>query len=194
VRNEAGVTGALNFESLQGRPVYRPGTGSPRPTQSIQPADVTDRWLQMDTFREKPLEPGLSGLEVEYRIALLYSRDRGRREAQIGATLGPVTEDIGFRNRAAVLFDVAPSRELPMRIRDERGQPTTASFVIKDRLGRVYPARTKRLAPDFFFQDQIYRADGEAIRLPAGEFTVTCGRGPERSPSLSPAPCRSISS
>ena len=46
----------------------------------------------------------------------------------------------------------------------------------------MYPARSKRLAPDFFFQEQIYRADGETIRLPAGEFTFTCGRGPEYIP------------
>ena len=57
-----------------------------------------------------------------------------------------------------------------------------ASFIVKDKVGRVYPARSKRLAPDFFFQEQIYRADGETIRLPAGEFTITCGRGPEYIP------------
>jgi hypothetical protein len=32
-----------------------------------------------------------------------------------------------------------------------------ASFLIKDKAGHVYPARSKRLAPDFFFQDQVYR-------------------------------------
>ena len=57
-----------------------------------------------------------------------------------------------------------------------------ASFLIRDKAGRVYPARSKRLAPDFFFHEQIYRADGETVRLPAGEFTVTCGRGPEYIP------------
>jgi hypothetical protein len=57
-----------------------------------------------------------------------------------------------------------------------------ASFRVKDTLGRVYPSRSKRLAPDFFFQEQIYRADGENIRLPSGEFTITCGRGPEYIP------------
>ena len=62
------------------------------------------------------------------------------------------------------------------------GRPTTASFVIQDKVGRVYPARSKRLAPDFFFQNQIYRADGETVRLPDGDFTVTCGRGPEYVP------------
>jgi hypothetical protein len=149
---------------------------------SVRPADVTDRWLDLDTYSRKPMEPQLSGLDLEYRIALFYSRDRGRREAQIGATLGPGTEDIGSRNRTAVLFDVAPSHEVTFRVRDEHGQPTMASFVIKDHVGRVYPSRSKRLAPDFFFHDQIYRADGETIRLPAGEFTITCGRGPEYVP------------
>ena len=182
VRNEAGVTGVLSVESPQARPVYRPGTGLPMAPQSVGPADITDRWLELDTYGQKPIEPQLSGLEVEYRIVLLYSRDRGRREAQLGASLGPGTEDIGFRNRTAVLFEVAPSHEVTFRIRDENGRPTMASFVIKDKVGRVYPARSKRLAPDFFFHEQIYRADGETARLPAGAFTITCGRGPEYLP------------
>lgn len=182
VRNEAGVTGVLSMESPQARPVYRRSTGLAMVPESVRPSDVADRWLELDTFAQKPMEPHLSGLELEYRIALLYSRDRGRREAQIGAMLDPGTEDIGFRNRTVVLFDVAPSRDITFRVRDENGGPVVASFRIKDKAGRVYPARSKRLAPDFFFQEQIYRADGETVRLPAGEFTVTCGRGPEYIP------------
>jgi hypothetical protein len=182
VRNEAGVTGVLNAESPQARPVYRPGTGSPLAPQSVLPADIADRWLVITNHGTKPMEPQLSGLLLEYRIVLLYSRDRGRREAQIGATIGAGTADIGFRNRTAVLFDIAPSRDVTLHVRDEHGRPTTASFVVQDKIGRVYPARSKRLAPDFFFQNQIYRADGETVRLPDGEFTVTCGRGPEYVP------------
>jgi hypothetical protein len=182
VQNEAAVTGLLAMESPQALPVYRPGSGQPVAPQSVRPADVSDRWLELDTYRQKPLEPQLSGLDLEYRVVLLYSRDRGRREAQIGATLGPGTEDIGFRNRTAVLFEVAPSRDVTLRVRDENGRPAMASFVVKDTVGRVYPARSKRLAPDFFFQEQIYREDGETIRLPAGEFVVTVGRGPEYIP------------
>ena len=182
VRNEAGVTGVLNAESPQARPVYRPGTGSPLAPQSVLPADIADRWLVITNHGTKPMEPQLSGLLLEYRIVLLYSRDRGRREAQIGATIGTGTADIGFRNRTAVLFDIAPSRDVTLHVRDENGRPTTASFVVRDKISRVYPARSKRLAPDFFFQNQIYRADGETVRLPDGEFTVTCGRGPEYVP------------
>jgi hypothetical protein len=81
-----------------------------------------------------------------------------------------------------VLFDVEPSRDVTFRVRDENGRPVMASFLVKDTVGRVYPSRSKRLAPDFFFQEQIYRADGESLRLPAGTFTVTCGRGPEYVP------------
>jgi hypothetical protein len=182
VQNETGATGTLAVESPQARPVYRRGTGLAMAPHSVLPADVADRWLVVDTFRDKPLEPQLSGLDLEYRIVQLHSRDAGRREAQLGAQLGVGTEDIGFRNRTAVLFEIAPSRDVTLHVRDELGRPTTASFVIRDTIGRVYPARSKRLAPDFFFQDQIYRADGESVRLPAGEFTVVCGRGPEYLP------------
>jgi hypothetical protein len=184
VRNEAGITGVLSLESPQAQPVYRRGTGLAMAPPSVRPADVTDRWLDLDNYGQKPMEPQLSGLELEYRVVLLYSRDRGRREAQIGASLGPGTGDLGFRNRTAVLFDVAPSQEVTLRVRDESGRPTMASFIVKDKVGRVYPARSKRLAPDFFFHEQIYRADGETIRLPAGEFTITCGRGPEYIPEV----------
>jgi hypothetical protein len=54
-----------------------------------------------------------------------------------------------------------------------------ASFVIRDRLNRLYPNPSKRLSPDFFFQPQIYRADGETVRLPAGYYTVQVSGGPE---------------
>ena len=182
VRNEAGVTSVLSVESPQARPVYRPGTGLAMAPQSVRPSDVADRWLELDSFVQRPMEAELSGLDLEYRIVLLYSRDRGRREAQLGGQLGPGTGDLGFRNRTAVLFDVAPSRDVTFRVRDENGRPAMASFRVQDAVGRIYPARSKRLAPDFFFQEQVYRADGETLRLPPGEFTVTAGRGPEYIP------------
>ena len=80
------------------------------------------------------------------------------------------------------MFQIEPSHDVTLRVRDEHGQPAIASFLVHDQLGRVYPARSKRLAPDFFFQDQVYRGDGETVRLPAGQYTFTCGRGPEYLP------------
>ena len=54
-------------------------------------------------------------------------------------------------------------------------------------LGTVYPLPARRVAetdeyPDFFFQPQIYRQDGEHVYLPAGTYTVTWTRGPEYIP------------
>lgn len=78
-----------------------------------------------------------------------------------------------------VLFDCRPAKDVSVRIHDEDGLPTTASLLITDSLGRVYPAQGKRALPDLWFERHIYRKDGEAIRLPAGTFDVDYGRGPE---------------
>jgi hypothetical protein len=43
----------------------------------------------------------------------------------------------------------------------------------------VYPSQAKRLAPDFAFHPQVYRADGETLRLPDGKYIVQFERGPE---------------
>ena len=84
---------------------------------------------------------------------------------------------------------VLPSNEVRLRVLDERGQPTTASLVIRDAQGRVYPSQAKRLAPDFAFQPQVYRADGEIVRLPPGDYTVES----PAARSTSRAACRSTS-
>ncbi|MGH9833686.1 MAG: CehA/McbA family metallohydrolase [Blastocatellia bacterium] len=179
VRNEAGVTAALRAESPNALAVYATSRGNPRPPQRVTQRDVTDRWLDLAMFNKPPLKPPLSGLELEYRIIHLYSRDAGKREAKISFNVGQGTQDIGFRNDVDILFNCQPAVDVTLRVMDERGKPTTASFIIRDAQGFVYPPRTKRLAPDFDFHPQVYRADGEKIKLPAGEYTVEYTRGPE---------------
>ncbi|HEX8502909.1 MAG TPA: CehA/McbA family metallohydrolase [Pyrinomonadaceae bacterium] len=187
VVNEGGVTAQLRAESPQALPVYARGKSDipggfsldPVPTQTITPRQVADRWLEISTYDKSPLEPRLSGLRLEYRVVQLYSRDRGRREAQLSFNVGQGSQDIGFRNDVPVLFDCLPSYDVSLRVLDHDGSPTVASLLIRDRQGRQYPARTKRLAPDFSFHPQVYRADGERVRLPAGDYTVESARGPE---------------
>jgi hypothetical protein len=182
VRNEAGVTAELRAASSNALPVYahaKEFVGPPNPLQTLKPSQIADRWLELAMFDKQPLQPNLSGLALEYRIVQLYSRDRGRREAQIGFNVGQGTQDIGFRADVPVLFNCLPSSDVTLRVLDENGKPTIASFTIRDGQERIYPARTKRLAPDFAFHPQIYRAHGEPIRLPAGVYTVEATRGPE---------------
>jgi hypothetical protein len=60
-------------------------------------------------------------------------------------------------------------------------------YIIPKRLKGIYPLPSKRLAatdeyPDFFFQPQVYRFDGEHVYLPPGKYRVTYNRGPEYLP------------
>lgn len=60
------------------------------------------------------------------------------------------------------------------------------NFFSKELQG-VYPLPSRRVAsfdpyPDFFFQPQVYRMDGEHVILPPGKYNVTCTRGPEYLP------------
>ncbi len=137
------------------------------------------RFLQVEMFTSPPMTPHLSGLTVEYAIALLYSSEGGKREATLAFDVGQGTQDLGFRGETPVLFDVRPAIPLRLRIQDQDGKPTAARLIFRDSAGRIYPPQAKRLAPDFFFQQQIYRADGGTVLLPPGKLTVQYGRGPE---------------
>ena len=47
----------------------------------------------------------LSGVKLEYRIVLIYSRDAGKRAAVFSFDVGQGSQDIGFRNDVIVTFD-----------------------------------------------------------------------------------------
>ena len=179
VINEAGVTAPLICTSEQAKPMVRRSNASPSPNIDISPAESARRWLDIAMVESPPLRRPLSGLAVEYRIMQLYSRDSGSREATLSMDVGQGTQDLGFRSDIPILFNCRPAVEVPLNILDENGKPTTCSLLIKDGNGRVYPNPSRRLAPDFFFHEQIYRADGESVSLAPGEYKITAYRGPE---------------
>ncbi|MBM83654.1 MAG: hypothetical protein CMJ78_24105 [Planctomycetaceae bacterium] len=283
------------------------------------PADqVSSRWMQLSSFEGRPLKPNLSGLELDYRIVQIYSRDPGTKQALLEFTVankagddgelihewrfekdadgwremnqvdikvrdgslhitssgndpfmganvkaggGPmvlrmwaksevdgvgqffwwtkgIPQATGNRQThfllepgkerlyefpfqvkvelAGIRIDplVKPGRmridwidlysaqrsanwaKLPLdldckqatpvtfRVLDAKGLPAFAKFEIRDKKGRIYPAQSKRLAPDFFFHRQIYRGDGETVSLPPGKYTIRCSRGPETIPEI----------
>ena len=168
VINEAGVTAPLRVTSEQAIPL----AGSPK-------AKLEDRWLDLAIFRGRPLSPTLTGASIDYRIIQLYSRDAGRRAAVLTFDVGQGTQDLGFRSDLLVNFECRPTREVQLKLLDENGKPTTAALEIRDNLGRVYPSQAKRLAPDFHFHPQIYRAHGETVKLPEGRYKIRVTRGPE---------------
>jgi hypothetical protein len=168
VRNDAGATGELHVTSPEAQRLFN----SPQ-------SDIQDRWLSADLMTAQPLQKTLGGLALEYRVLQLYSRDAGRREAKIAFDIGQGTQDLGLRNESDVLFHCTPALPVKLHVLDEDGSPTTASLIVTDTRGRVLPAPAKRLAPDFFFHPQVYRADGETLRLPPGQYHVKFQRGPE---------------
>lgn len=183
IENEAGITAKLEVESDQAKTPYNggriQGMGSEGMGDKVSPSDIKDRWLDIELYTNNPMKKNLSGLEVEYFIIQLYSRDIGKRAAKIAFNCGQGTQDIGFRNEVDILFQCAPSQKVVFDILDENQNPTMASLIIRDPQGHIYPSQAKRLAPDFFFQKQIYRHHSESIHLPTGKYTVEYGRGPE---------------
>ncbi|HEX2666201.1 MAG TPA: CehA/McbA family metallohydrolase [Candidatus Acidoferrum sp.] len=182
ILNHAGVTAKLEAQSPNALPVLVQSDGSPEPPRKVAPEDVRDRWMDLELYDKNPMSQRLSGLPLEYRILIIYSRDTGQRSAEISFNVGQGTQDIGFRNDITVVFTALPALVLRLQVRDEHGAPTMAAFTIRDRLGRLYPNPAKRLAPDLFFQPQVYRANGDTVRVPAGSYTVTASMGPEYQP------------
>lgn len=177
VLNDSTVKKPLRMTSPQAGKVYGPNW-RPMPDPKADPGDK-GRFLHLEMFTQSPMTGELSGLTVEYAIGLIYSAEAGKREATIGFDVGQGTQDVGFRGEVPVLFDVKPGIPVKLSIRDENGKPTVGRFTFTDAAGNVHPPQAKRLAPDFFFQQQIYRPDGGTVLLPPGELTMEYGRGPE---------------
>ncbi|MFN0100514.1 MAG: CehA/McbA family metallohydrolase [Bryobacteraceae bacterium] len=168
VANQAGITAVLAVES--------PNSGQLANTSA---GLVGRRWIDHAMFNKQPMKSHLSGLELEYRVIQLYSKDAGKREAKLIFDVGQGTQDLGFRSEVDILFTAVPAAKVVFRVKDIDGKPTTASFLIRDEMRRVHPPQTKRLNGDFFFHPQVYRADGEHVMLPPGSYTIDFGRGPE---------------
>lgn len=195
VNNEAGITAQLQVESPNAvAPLHAPSYEPRVPEdKKLTAGQVANRFLEIQMYRNRPMLPNLSGLKLEYAIVQVYSKDSGQREAEIGFNVGEGTQDIGFRNTVNILFASTPSVKVTIHIKDENGLPSMASLLISDGVERykarpylvgIYPLPSRRVAaydeyPDFFFQPQIYRFDGEHVQLPPGKYNVTVKHGPE---------------
>ena len=218
VHNEAGITPQLKVQSANAHPLLHISSGKSRTSQDklISRGEVENRFLEMVMYNNRPLQPNLSGLKLEYAVLQVYCKDAGQREAELGFNVGQGSQDIGFRNSIHILFTVQPSVKVKLRVKDEDGAPTMGSFLITDGIERmstntssdnpsvdyrlthaqlnywvrdkqlagIYPLPSRRVAaydeyPDFFFQPQVYRSDGEYVSLPSGKYKVTFTRGPE---------------
>ena len=180
VHNEGGVTADLRATSPNAAPLYTRSTGSPDPRPTVQArqtcpiAGWTSRCTTASRWWRSSRAWSSNIASCRFTAAI-----KGKREATIGFNVGQGTQDIGFRNEVAILFECEPAVRVKLSVLDDDGTPTTGQFVFRDTHGRVYPSQSRRLAPDLFFHAQIYRADGEEVLLPPGQYEVTYNRGPE---------------
>ena len=159
--------------------MYITSNGASAPALKLTPKDAQEKWASVSIYNKPPMSRRLSGLGLEYQILEIQSRDSGQRSALLQFDVGQTSQDVGFRSEILVLFTAQPAHAITLRIHDANGQPAVASLVVKDRYNRIYPNPSKRLAPDFPFQPQIYRFDGETLRLPNGYYTIAYAGGPE---------------
>jgi hypothetical protein len=185
VHNEPGLANVeLTASSPNALPMTNRSTSRPDP-KVVSVGEVGKRFLEVMTFAGQPLVRDLSGLELEYRIVQIYCRDSGRKEATLQFNLNQGRNRLASGQPLRIDFESAPAVLLRLRVIDDDGQsqrdgrPIVAAFTFRDQLGRVYPSPSRRLAPDFNFHYQVYRADGETIALQPGQYTVSYYRGPE---------------
>lgn len=153
---------------------------------------IRDSWLEA-----KVASPAqLSGLEAEYKIVSLYSRDSGVKRGTLQffsavpeepASLTRSAHQLAQRRSllgantlaASFEFESLEANEIRFDIREPDGQSCVAAITVRDAQGRAYPSKAMRLAPDMFFQEHVYRATGEVVRLPVGRYQISAIRGPE---------------
>ena len=186
VINQAVTTAPLSVSSPQAGPVYGGMTAlSARRMQRESLHELEDplgdpeRFIDVTFYEQAPMTQGLSSFEVEFKLLWIYTHRSGLQEATFTFDVGQGTQDIGFRADIPILFRADAPVDLTLQITEADGTPSTARLVFRDRAGHVFPPQAKRLAPDFYFQEQIYRHHGQHLSLPAGDYTLESSRGPE---------------
>ncbi len=150
------------------------------------------KYMEVQMFHARPLRPELTGLKLEYAVVQLYTNKSGSVNTSLHFNLKGVNETKSDENNTVRLSMKSGSTvKVKLRVTDTDGSPTMASFIIRNSgepesggFKGVYPLPANRSAimdeyPDFFFQPQVYRADGEHVLLPPGKYTVSYSKGPE---------------
>lgn len=188
IKSPASAMGRLDVSSPQAEPVYGGEAlnslvrqGQTQLSSAGSGASDSSRGMLVEFFQPPMMgAPRFHGREVEYAVLVAYAKDAGKFEAQL--QFRHIAAGSGDEPGVAMLTlpaEVRPAVKVKLSVRDFDASPTVGRFIFRDARGHIYPPQTKRLAPDFFFQQQIYRRDGDVVLLPPGEFTVEYSRGPE---------------
>ena len=126
--------------------------------------------------RRKALGPGAASIASCSSTAA--TRASARRSSRSTSARGRRTS--ASATKLNMLFECEPAVPVTLEVIDDDGKPTTGPVRVSRRAGPRLSRATRRLAPDFFFHDQIYRHSGEDGAAAAGQVSKsTYTRGPE---------------
>lgn len=157
-------------------------------TRISEPAQVS---LRVEFIGKKTAKRISNSLDIDFDIiaatkVIFRVKDQGGSPIMAAFTISDGIERF-IRSDSASPLPVEYRRRFALRRPYERiwrdGRYRN-SLKAGERLAGIYPFPAQRLAtrdpfPDFYFQAQIYRRDGEYIYLPPGEYEVAYSRGPE---------------
>ena len=151
VQNEANLTAVLVPESPNALPVLHRSTGAHRrkAENAISEGALDNQFVEMAMYHGRPLRANLSGLELEYVVLQMYTKQVGKREIKLGFNVGQGSQDIGFRNTIDLLFEIKPSVKVILNVVDENQDPTMASFIITDGVERFASAESGLAGVDY---------------------------------------------
>src|SRR6185295_20410844 len=127
--NQSAVTKELRIVSSQAGQVYA-GVSElsaermqRKPLKEFSQKEAApERFLDLAMHTAPPMTAELSGFDVEYAIALIYSSQSGKREATIGFEIGSGNQDLGFRGEVPILFDIRPAIPVRLKISDHNNE------------------------------------------------------------------------
>lgn len=169
VENGCGSTSPLTIESPQ----------APIDMLPSERAAHAETWLEIEPYYGAFLRRELVGISREYRVVALAAHASGKRAATFTFDHRQASQTQTSPNALDVVFDVIPSVPLTLGVKEENGTPAVAGFVVRDERGGVHPSPALRHDADFRFHPQVYRGDGEELRLTPGRYTIEVTHGPE---------------
>jgi hypothetical protein len=139
IHNEAKLKGLLEVQSPQAEPVLHIASGQARAKKenALTKSDVSNRFLELSIYRNRPLQPTLSGLDLEYVVLQIYSSEGGAREAEITFSINNDHKELVAVSSIKVDFNILPPVRVNLSISDEDGSPAMASFIISDGIEHV---------------------------------------------------------
>ena len=124
------------------------------------PLGNPERFIDVTFYEQAPMTPGLSSLEVEFKLLWIYTHRSGLQEATFTFDVGQGTQDIGFRAEIPILFRADAPVDLTLQITEADGTPSTARLVFRILQGMYFHLKPSDWHRIFIFRSRFIATMG----------------------------------